>query len=159
MKTLKFFVLTALFTLTAFVSTAQVYADYEERNGYVYAVLTNRGSTTVSVVYRCVNYQLGQWRDGSVVLKPDYETCIGPNIGWTWQYGEELLYQVSGYQYNISFQGTNGPATPPNSGSDGYIYQPGESYRYKGYTYKVYKDKWGHKYIYDKKDGWIKIAN
>lgn len=111
MKNIRILILTAVLGLIAVASNAQVYATYEVRDGNVYAVLTNRGSTTVNVVYRCVNYQLGQWRDGSVTLRPDYETCIGPNIGWTWQYGEELIWQVSGVQYNISFKGKPCTAT------------------------------------------------
>lgn len=111
MKTIKQIILTAAFCLIAVVANAQVSARYEVRNGSIYAVITNNGSTTVNVAYRCVNYQLGQWRDGAVTLRPGYETCIGPNIGWVWQYGEELLWQVDGYKYNISFKGKPCTAT------------------------------------------------
>lgn len=146
----------ALFLFTTVVS-AQVSASFETRNGYQYAVITNSGSNTVYVAWRCINYQLGQYRDGSINLKGGYETCIGPNIGWNWQPGEELIYQVSGgNSYNISFRGkTHGDGNPPHSGSDGYIYM-GTSIKYSGNSYRLYK-KEGHKYIYDRVDGWIRL--
>lgn len=111
MKSIKSIVLAAVCCFFAEMSFAQVYGSFEIRNGVQYAVLTNEGSNTVYVAWRCVNYQLGQWRDGSVYLQPGYETCIGPNVGWYWQPGEELLWQVSGGQYNISFRGKPCTAT------------------------------------------------
>lgn len=155
MKELKSTLLTAIVLFFSIVSYAQVKATFEIRNGYVYAVLTNYNSTTAAVSWRCVNYQLGQYKDGSIYLKPGYETCIGPNVGWYWQIGENLIWQVAGVQNNISFRGSHGDATPPSSSSDGYIYQ-GYSVKYRGLSYKLYK-KSGYKYIYDRIDGWTRI--
>ena len=149
--------LSMVLCLISMSAIAQVSATFENRKGYTYAVLTNDGSYTVTVVWRCINYQLGQWRDGSINLQPGYETCVGPNVGWTWQPGEEFIYQVVGgtSQRNISFKGAHGDATPPNSQKDGYIYQ-GRSVKVNGKSYRLYK-KDGHQYIYDRLDGWCRI--
>ena len=57
---------------------------------------------------------------------------------------------------NISFKG-RGNCTPPNSSTDGYIYQ-GVSIKVNGTYYKLYK-KNGYKYIYDCKDGWCRLKD
>lgn len=112
MKSIKSILLAILFSLFAEMSFSQVYARFEYPEGVPYAVITNQGTNTVFVSWRCVNYQLGQYRDGSINLQPGYETYIGPNTGWYWQPGEELLWQVSsGSQYNISFRGKPCTAT------------------------------------------------
>lgn len=148
----KLFLVTALPLFCLSVS-AQINAYFEVRNGEQYAVITNSGSSTVYVSWRCINYQLGQYRDGAINLKGGYETCIGPNVGWYWQPGEELIYQVSGGNtYNVSFRSDG---NPPHASSDGYIYQ-GRSIKYRGNYYKLYK-KNGHEFIYDRVDGWIRI--
>lgn len=144
-------------TLCTIFAMAQVNAYFEVINGEQYAVITNSGSSTVFVNWRCINYQLGQYRDGAIYLYGGYETRIGPNIGWNWQPGEELIYQVSGSSpYKVSFRGaTHGDGNPPHASSDGYIYQ-GKSVKYRGNYYKLYR-KNGHEYIYDRVDGWIRI--
>lgn len=57
---------------------------------------------------------------------------------------------------NISFK-RSGNCTPPNSSTDGYIYQ-GVSIKVNGTYYKLYK-KNGYKYIYDCKDGWCRLKD
>lgn len=58
--------------------------------------------------------------------------------------------------YNPSFTGSPcGDGNPPNSQSDGFIYQ-GRSVKYKGRSYKLYH-KSGHSYVYDRCAGWIQI--
>lgn len=102
---------------------------------------------------------------GSVVM-----TLFDPYIGYYNQavlcpicggYGKVVCPNCGGQGkimvYGPSFGSkTCGPTTPPNNNSDGYIYQGGETCRYEGRTYNLYK-KQGHYYIYDKCEGWIKV--
>lgn len=154
MHTIYKLIFIGLFCLTS-EAAAQVSAEFEVRNGYQYAVITNYSSSAAYVEWQCVNYITGETKYGNINLLSGYETCIGPNLGWYWLPGEELIYRVGGQkQYNISFRASQGPATPPNNSSDGYIYT-GTSVKYRGYQYKLYK-KNGHKYIYDRVDGWLR---
>lgn len=93
--------------LICVTSFAQVEAHFEVRNGATYAVLVNHGSYTASVSWRCVNYQTGEFRDGSINLLAGYETVIGPNINWYWMPGEQFLYRVGNSSNGISFKGGN----------------------------------------------------
>lgn len=138
-------------SLFAIMASAQVSASFEERNGYQYAVITNYGSTRVYVKWRCVNYQLGQYRDGSIYLDGGYETCVGPNVGWNWQPGEEFIYQVSGgNSYNISFKGSHYVHLYDDNNKDqgSYLYYSDiQKIHIGGNSYKVIpSSKRGYKY-------------
>lgn len=100
------FIVLIIASLVCATSFAQVDARFEVRNGVTYAVITNYGSYPAFVAWRCVNYQLGQYRDGSINLQGGYETVVGPNIGWIWQPGEQFLFQVGNNQHNVTFKGT-----------------------------------------------------
>lgn len=88
-------------------SFAQVNVRFEMRNGTTYAVISNNGAYAVPVAWRCVNYQTGEYKDGAINLQGGYETLIGPNVGWIWQVGEQLIYQVGNSQKSISFKGSS----------------------------------------------------
>ena len=152
-------VISVVTSFTCFRSNAQVNAEFQVRNGYNYAVLSNYGSYTTYVEWCCINYQTGETKYGSINLLPGYEACIGPNYGWYWLEGEEFAYAVGGErQYNISFGARKkfgGPATPPNNRSDGMYKVYNKTVRKNGYTYPVYEDKYGNYMIYDKSAGWM----
>lgn len=99
------------------------------------------------------------------VLQPYYN----PYYGWMQQnvpcgrcggYGSLVCGNCRGSGVVIVNNRYSGPtfrgdATPPNSSTDGYIYQ-GRSVKYKGNSYRLYR-KSGHSYIYDSHDGWIRL--
>lgn len=155
-------VISVVTSFTCFRVNAQINAGFQIRDGYNYAVLANSGSYTTYVEWWCVNRQTGESIYGNINLLPGYETCIGPNRGWYWREGEEFVYRVSGEgQYNISFGARKkygGPATPPNDRSDGMSKVHNKTVRKYGYTYPVYKDKYGNYWIYDRNARWMKVS-
>ena len=109
---------------------AQVSSNFEMHNDFCYAVLTNTSPNTVFVKWLCVNYQYGQYKEGSAYLHSGYQLLIGPNVGWVWQEGEQFIYQVnSGHQYNISFRGViRGSCNVRSHRCDGYVDNNGDKY-------------------------------
>lgn len=150
----KHLLLAIITTLLCINTYAQIDVRFEDRDGNTYAVITNYGDYMVQVSCRCIDPS-GLYRDGIFNIMAGCEQLVGPNFQWYWRQGAQFLYRYANTQYSISFKSTHGDATPPDSQTDGYIYQ-GRNVKYQGQTYKLYKKR-GHYYIYDKRDGWIKI--
>lgn len=170
----KTIILSFALLLVATTLQAQLSGEFFHANdGHYYFRALNSQNTSGTIKITAISY----YND---IEREEYRTIqgygdgfiLGPTTPWKWFWhkGDRIyitypdgssVYWESPYTEsngNVSFQGSGGPATPPNHNSDGYIYQGGTTVRYNGYNYHLYK-KNGYKYIYDKKEGWIKLKD
>lgn len=173
----KLILLSVMFLFAVPANTQELAINFNQ-NGYMYSGIAYVESNTYAL--QSPNGQvcgfsasfevLGNNTIKMYVFNPTLNGYI-PATYYLYESGECEVY-VQGYVFNgnwhvkesgsatrggnVSFRGkTHGDGNPPHSGSDGYIYM-GTSIKYSGNSYRLYK-KEGHKYIYDRVDGWIRL--
>ena len=149
---------------------AQLNGDYYRANdGHIYFKATNTLNTSGTIKITAISYYNDEMREEYVTIRGYGDGFyLGPTTPWKWYWhkgdrlyitypdGSSVFWECPYTEPHneISFH-NHGDATPPNHSRDGYIYQ-GRSVKYNGNFYKLYK-KSSNYYIYDRKDGWIKI--
>lgn len=166
-----YFVIFILVLFSTMSVNAQFLGGFDYGNdGHIYFSASNNSGYTYMV--KVIAISSDRTNSETRTISSGSGFYIGPTTPWKWywKHGDELhiVYANGQSQYwvcpendpaystsNVSFGARQGNGTPPNSSSDGYIYQ-GRSVKLGNIYYKLYR-KDGHYYVYDKGEGWIKV--